>query len=202
MEIDRRKSYKSSGDKFSFPIMMPNFDHFEFGSVTPPSFPDSPADHLFSNGKLLPHTYPLQSPNNLPYSRSSSCTSSKGSLMSSQSSSTNSRSSTSCSSARTSTSEVPLERRPPPEAGYGAGRREKIVRPAVMNCRYQYGSSQQWQLIAAVPVLKKQASSRSKKIDTGVDRKVEGCKVSKSWCGGRILKSFMSACKECHAIKT
>ncbi|KAL6999544.1 hypothetical protein U1Q18_000704 [Sarracenia purpurea var. burkii] len=63
MENSRRKN--SSGDKFSFPIMpiqdqlqLPELEfEFKFGCVAPGS-PNSPADHLFFNGRLLPHAFP------------------------------------------------------------------------------------------------------------------------------------------------
>ncbi|KAL3638436.1 hypothetical protein CASFOL_017807 [Castilleja foliolosa] len=86
-------------DKFSFPVIIPgpDDDHFEFGCAT------TPADHLFANGKLLPHVFPIQTgpiTNYYSFSRSTSSVSSKD--YSSVSSRSNSRSS---SSARTSTSE-------------------------------------------------------------------------------------------------
>ncbi|KAL2506992.1 uncharacterized protein Fot_30639 [Forsythia ovata] len=77
---------------------------FEFECVTPKT-PDSPADHLFLNVRLLPHIFPLKSANSFNYSRSTSSISSKDSLMSSRSNGTNNRRSN-CSSARTSTSEA------------------------------------------------------------------------------------------------
>ncbi|KAL2245439.1 uncharacterized protein LOC105165400 [Sesamum indicum] len=214
MENRRRQNSSSSGEMFSFPVINPRGlepDQFEFGSVTTPGSPNSPADHLFSNGKLLPHVFPVQPPNGYSFSRSTSRTSSigsKDSLMSSRSNSTNSRSS--CSSARTSTSEANSERRLSPVDGNFPGRisvrkERNVTRPS----QYQYGSCQRWQLIAAAPVLKHQGS-RSRKVEV-LERK--GSKKSrenidgdpggaKSWFGRRILKSFVSACKECHAIKT
>ncbi|KAI3457437.1 hypothetical protein Pfo_014100 [Paulownia fortunei] len=215
MENHRRKN-SSSGDKFSFPVVIPtgpdNIDQFEFGCVTTPGSPNSPADHLFLNGKLLPHVFPTQTPNSFSYSRSTSRTSSissKDSLTSSRSNSTNSRSSN-CSSARTSTSEAASERRLSSNDGNVPGRMSvrKDRNKPVLGSQYQYGSSQRWQLIAAAPVLKHQGS-RSRKVEI-LERK--GSKKSrpidedpdgpKSWFGRKILKSFVSACKECHAIQT
>ncbi|KAL1537765.1 hypothetical protein AAHA92_30249 [Salvia divinorum] len=200
-----------SGDKFSFPVI--SQDEFEFGSVASPASPNSPADRLFANGKLLPHAFPVQAASafSYSYSRSTSRASSKdySSLMSSRSNSTNSRTSTSTSSsARTSTSEA-SERRPLRArdhyyggAGAAAGRRERAVRsPVVMSCQYQYGASRRWQLIAAAPALKQRGSPssgarRASESAAVADRK--GAKKSKSnW-----FKRFVSACQECHAIKT
>ncbi|XP_057766561.1 uncharacterized protein LOC130987018 [Salvia miltiorrhiza] len=181
MQMNSRTKRSSSGDKFSFPVINQDSDEFEFTS------PNSPADRFFSNGKLLPHAFPVQTHNSFSYSRSTSI-GSKDSLMSSRS---NSRSSTST-SARTSTSEA-SERR-----------RERSVRPAAMSCQCQ---SRRWQLIAAAPVLKHHGS-RSTRTETAVDRKASrgadgGChKGSKSWFKSNFLKSFVSACQECHAIKT
>ncbi|KAL8512233.1 hypothetical protein ACS0TY_018618 [Phlomoides rotata] len=187
----------SSGDMFSFPI--PDSDQ--------PGSPNSPADHLFFNGKLLPLSFPIPTPNSLFYSRSTSRTSSKDSLMSSRS---NSRSS----SARTSTSEAASERKliiSSCNDDFGrsmSGRRER-KKPAVS---YHYESSRRRQLFAAAPVLKQQGSrslrkakilernGNKKSSSGGVDSKDSG--ATKSWSGWNVLKLFVSACQECHAIKT
>ncbi|KAG8386342.1 hypothetical protein BUALT_Bualt03G0138900 [Buddleja alternifolia] len=216
MENPRRK-HSSSGDKFSFPITIKHSDQFEFGCVTTPGSPNSPADHLFFNGKLLPHVFPTQTTSHnfscsRSTSRTSSISSSKDSLMSSRSNSTNSRSSN-CSSARTSTSDQASERKTASFDGNIPARtsvRKERNRPG-LGSQYQYGSSQRWQLMAAAPVLKHQGS-RSRKIDHVLDRKGskkssgvdidENCNDGKLWFGKRILKSFVSACKECHAIET
>ncbi|XP_073159162.1 uncharacterized protein [Henckelia pumila] len=229
MENIRRRNYAiSPDDKFSFPVMIPGqqniSDQFEFGCVTSPVSPNSPADHLFSNGRLLPHVFPIQtSANNhnihgySSYSRSTSRTSSTGSkdsLMSSRSNSTNSRSSN-CSSARTSTS-TDQYYYSNPELRKAAAKKEirhhHVIRPPVLNAHecQLHGSSQKWQFIAAAPVLKHQGS-RSRKADHVLEPK--GSRKSKRidedhgagvkpWFGKRVLKSFVSACKECHAIKT
>lgn len=182
-------------------------DQFEFGCVTTtPGSPCSPADHFFSNGKLLPHVFPTHK--NISYSRSTSrtssiSTSSRDSFMSSRSNSTNSRNST-CSSARSSISEVmndknrfAPDRNAPGRKSVDKGRKSNA-------CQYQYGASQKWQFIAAAPVLRHQGS-RSRKVETTLHR--NGSKKtstgSKKPCfGRRILKAFVSACQECHAIKT
>ncbi|XP_042031098.1 uncharacterized protein LOC121777810 [Salvia splendens] len=205
METNRRAKRIPSGDMFSFLVI--NQDEFEFGSVASPASPNSPADRLFANGKLLPHAFPVQAGNAFSYysySRSTSRASSKdySSLMSSRSNSTNSRTSTS-SSARTSTSDA-SERRPLRARDhhyYGAGRRERAVRsPVVMSCQYQYGASRRWQLIAAEPALKQRgspsSSAASDQNGAVADRK--GANKSKSnW-----FKRVVTACQECHAIKT
>ncbi|CAI9773506.1 unnamed protein product [Fraxinus pennsylvanica] len=170
---------------------------FEFECVTPKT-PDSPADHLFLNGRLLPHVFPLQSENSFIYSRS---TSSKNSLMSSRSNSTNSRRSN-CSSARTSTSEA-SER----EVPNGAKIPSKL--PAnTAAFTLPYGSSRRWQFIAPAPVLMHQGS-RSRKAADSVERpKSKSRKQGKNgsdlggWFGRRALRYFVSSCKECHAIRT
>ncbi|PIN15737.1 hypothetical protein CDL12_11633 [Handroanthus impetiginosus] len=200
---NRRRKTSSSGDKFSFPVTIPlaaeDSDQFEFGFVTAPGSPNSPADHLFYNGKLLPHVFPIQTTNNcnLSYSRSTSRTSSKDSLMSSRSNSTNSRSSN-CSSARTSYSEASSERRiSSADRNILPGRpstgRKERNRP-VLSSQYQ------WQLIAAAPVLKHQGS-KARKVERNGSNKKSGEETKPSF-GKRILKSFVSTCKECHAIKT
>jgi hypothetical protein len=114
--MENRRKRSGSGEIFSFPSTpTPDQDSdFEFGSITPDSpstdpYKNSPADHLFFNGRLLPHAFPVQTPNiiTIDNSRSTSRTSSissKDSLRSSRSNSTNSRSS-SCSSGRTSSSD-------------------------------------------------------------------------------------------------
>ncbi|KAL8223689.1 hypothetical protein R6Q57_019164 [Mikania cordata] len=100
MENHQRYKRSSSGDNFTFPTMSPD------------SETDSElADHLFSNGKLLLHTFPLQPRSLTSCNLSRTCSvSSKDSLLSSRSTSTNSRSSSSssCSSARTSISEASM----------------------------------------------------------------------------------------------
>ncbi|KAL2472684.1 hypothetical protein Fot_48420 [Forsythia ovata] len=169
---------------------------FEFECVTPKT-PDSPADHLFLNGRLLPHVFPLQSANSFNYSRSTSSISSNDSLMSSRSNSTNSRRSN-CSSARTSTSEASIRK---------SLNREKFPDKSLANT-LQYASSRRWQFIAPAPVLMHQGSrSRSSKAAESVEKSKSGKQVKngidlRGGFGRRVLRSFVSACKECHAIKT
>lgn len=180
MESCGTRNDGSSGDMFSFPIPL--------GQDS--DQPGSPADHLFLNGKLLPHFFPVPTPSNLSYSRSTSRTSSKGSLMSSRSNSTNSSSS----SARTSTSEAASERKL-----ISCERRERKKLPSY----HHYESCQRWQLFAAPPQGPRSRSrSRSLKKGKIVGKGTKKGVDSKSWFGWKILKLFVSACKECHAIKT
>ncbi|VVA16680.1 PREDICTED: probable membrane-associated kinase regulator [Prunus dulcis] len=120
--MENRRQKSTSGDTFSFPStpIHEQDSDFEFGCFTPDSASstdpckDSPADHLFFNGRLLPHAFPFQpisngfmgvDSNSRRTSRMSSI-SSKDSIMSSRSNSTNSRSSSCSSSARTSSSDL------------------------------------------------------------------------------------------------
>lgn len=64
MEDDRQKTTSSGETKPETTSSLSSSSDFEFGSLTPSSpsqdpFSDhSPADHLFLNGRLLPHTFP------------------------------------------------------------------------------------------------------------------------------------------------
>ncbi|KAM7498685.1 hypothetical protein LguiA_023099 [Lonicera macranthoides] len=190
METTTHRQKNGSRDKFSFPII----DEFEFTSTTPNS-PNSPADHLFFNGILLPHTFPSQPTNpSTFYSRSTSRTSSvssKDSLLSSRSNSYNSRSS-SCSSARSSISEGSWEQRKKTgERNRGGG---------------QFGySSKRWQFIAPAPVLSQQVSRRRNGGSGVGEVRVKGGggggEEKRGWWGRRFFRSFLSACRECHAIE-
>ncbi|GMY31863.1 Membrane-associated kinase regulator [Fagus crenata] len=210
MENRRRRS-RGSGDMFSFPST-PTQDQdsdFEFGSITPDSpssdpYKNSPADHVFFNGRLLPHAFPIQPANRIidnsrsTTSRTSSI-SSKDSLRSSRSNSTNSRSS-SCSSARTSSSDN--------------SERKLLYKTTFLRDRYHgnkvfsaqaYGSSQRWQYITHVPVLSRESSRRKKVESMGKEvrtkKQTEKRKGASSWFGWKFLWWFVSACKECHAME-
>lgn len=225
METRRRKS--SSGDAFSFPSTPIHDDDsdqyqdssFEFGCVTPDSpssdpFKDSPADHLFFNGRLLPHAFPLQPvsnglvvvDNNSRFTSRTSSLRSKDSLMSSRSNSSNSRSSSCSSSARTS---------------YSDGSERKLIyrgRTKTINKAVSgqvYGSSQRWQFITPVPAASSslsRESSRRRKTEVVVNNEESirakkqaggggGQVVVKQQLGRRLFRWFVSACKECHAIE-
>ncbi|KAL1821548.1 hypothetical protein ACET3Z_016417 [Daucus carota] len=191
-------------------------NEFEFELVTPGS-PDSPADHLFLNGRLLPHDFPCPptksfSLNSTTLSRTMSRTSSvssKDSLMSSRSNSTNSRSSSSsCStSARTSTSDV-SERRVLMSRSRSARKRPEVYVANRPSLSKQYGS---WQYVTQTPVLTRKVS-RKHKADTEIQqaskRKKQGGKAKQQAVKGkriagffwRFFRWFVSTCNECHAI--
>ncbi|KAM1057535.1 hypothetical protein ACFX1X_031145 [Malus domestica] len=229
MENRRKKS--SSADAFSFPST-PIHDqdsNFEFGCFTPDSASstgpckDSPADHLFLNGRLLPHAFPFQPISNgfmvvdnisRRTSRTSSI-SSKDSLMSSRSNSTNSRSSSCSSSARTSSSDN--------------SERKFVYRSKLSSDRYKgnkpnnnisshqvYGNSQRWQFITAVPVPASLSRNNSRKKVIKVDqleRKGKSVKAKKNsrvktvvfrrrfLYGRRFFRWLVSTCKKCHAME-
>ncbi|XP_057461798.1 probable membrane-associated kinase regulator 1 [Actinidia eriantha] len=184
----RRKN--SFGDKFSFPIQV-NQD-FEFGCLTPGS-PNSPADHLFFNGRLLPHAFPFQ-PVTRSASRTSSTGRSKDSLLSSRS---NSRSSSCSNSARTSTSTDSTGRRSVllhhhPKQLVTSEKKQAVLVG-------QYGGSQRWQFITVAPTMSHQVSRRRK---AEIPMKKAGDQsCESSWFGRRFLSWFVGACKECHAIR-
>ncbi|GAB4849484.1 hypothetical protein Ancab_004278 [Ancistrocladus abbreviatus] len=191
-------------------------DEFEFGCITPSpplddSNKDSPADQFFMNGKLLPHSFPKRggygSDNSRMTSRTSS-TGSKDSLMWSRSNSTNSRSSN-CSSARTSSSEV-SERRMLQNRIAGQHRRSALGQKCEDQFyKYQHGSSQRWQFIAAAPVLDPSLSRRRRSSSTEFmqgklsPRKEGSDHDHEKRCGWqRILRSVVKTCKACHAMET
>lgn len=227
--MDNRRKKSSSGDTFSFPstpVHEQDSEDFEFGCFTPDSASsdpckDSPADHLFFNGKLLPHAFPFQPNNNgmllfLDHSRRTSRTSSISSkdslsLMSSRSNSTNSRSSTSScsSSARTSSSDN-SERKLMYHHHYSR------TTPFRSSDRYKtgggaqlYGSSQRWQFITPVPTLSRDSSVKKKveiaaagKGKTNKAKKKRKVKVVRRrrlcW---RFFRWLVSACIKCHAME-
>ncbi|KAF3442018.1 hypothetical protein FNV43_RR15934 [Rhamnella rubrinervis] len=223
METLRRKS--GSGEAFSFPStpIQDEDDNdqyqdssFEFGCVTPDSpssdpFKDSPADHLFFNGRLLPHSFPFQPvnsglvvvDNDSRFTSRTSSISSKDSLMSSRS---NSRSSSCSSSARTSHSDGS-------ERKLMYHGRTKTINKGISG--QLYGSSQRWQFITPVPAssssLSRESSRRRKTEDVANNEEAIRVKkqagsgggqvVVKQQLGRRLFRWFVSACKECHAIE-
>ncbi|KAL8131521.1 hypothetical protein AgCh_007447 [Apium graveolens] len=203
-------------DKVSKPEKPVQDHEFEFELVTPKS-PNSPADHLFLNGRLLPHDFPcppmkslsLNTTMSRTMSRTSSV-SSKDSLMSSRSNSTNSRSSSSsCStSARTSTSDV-SERRVLMNRSRSARKKQDVYIANRPSLSRQYGS---WQYVTQTPVLTRK-TSRKNKADTDIQqgskrKKQDDDKGKKQGANGkrsggffwRFFRWFVSACNECHAI--
>ncbi|KAL7218279.1 hypothetical protein ACSBR2_011536 [Camellia fascicularis] len=198
MESHRNKTISS--DKFSFPsTRIEEESEFEFGSLTITTrTPSSSADHLFFNGRLLPHSFPISNPTqptNTPYSRSSST---------SRSSMSSSRSNSSSSSARTSISEPSSsssdQRKPLNRASKVVAVKMPVVAREMVR---QYGSAKRWQFIAAAPELSHQVSRRRKaevEVEEGLRGKKEGGEKAVG-CGWRFFRSVASACKECHAIK-
>ncbi|KAL9670810.1 hypothetical protein QQ045_008368 [Rhodiola kirilowii] len=200
------------------------FDHSAAGSSDSPGSPykDSPADHLFRNGILLPHTFPVQpmyyyygSDQRTNYQRSASRTSSVGSkdsLISSRSNSTNSRSSSCSSSARTSLSADSSSERKllyyNAMKGYHHQKRP-LQQPVLLD--QVYGSSRRWQFLTPVPVpvMTQEISLRPKKLK---DRPQEEAKAKRriktkkktsagSWSILRFFCYVLSVCRECHALE-
>lgn len=202
---------------------------FEFSGSVSPGSPKSPADHLFFNGRLLPHYFPCQPASNInspiSFSRSTSRTSSassRDSLWSSRSNSTNSRSSCS-SSARTSTSES-SERK---LINQGRNSAFAMYRNSSNNMNsyttLYTGVSPKWQFIVTpAPVVKKkhqfsspvtkkkgqfvsksheQSAKRRNKIKSRKQRKENGKRKVRFWFLPRVFRKFLSACRECHAME-
>ncbi|XP_022753648.1 uncharacterized protein LOC111301948 [Durio zibethinus] len=192
----KSQARSSSGEIFSIPST-PNQLHdseFEFGCFKQDSpsqgpYRTSPADHLFFNGRLLPHAFPLQ-PTTMVATDHDSCVtrrtssiSSKHSLMSSRNNSTNSRSS--CSNARTSSS-------------------DNSVRVILY-----HGKSMQY--ITPVPVLKRVVSRRknsgvvvkealrAKKQGDHHQERSTGRGMSRSCL--RLFRLFLLAYRECHTME-
>ncbi|XP_028793000.1 uncharacterized protein LOC114748714 [Neltuma alba] len=211
-----RHNNGSGGDSFSFPST-PNqdscagddVDDFEFGSLTPDSPSSdpsraSPADHIFFNGRLLPHSFPPLQPHPtiLLYdhnSRAVSRTSSKNSrsmVLSSRSNSTNSRSS-SCSSARTSSSDSSERRLFYSRVSSSGGR------PCQGNNKMAYGCSQRWQYITPVPAtaLSRDSSLRRKGKKEDFVNKKKKREDQRFPFGRRLFRWIVMACKECHALE-
>ncbi|KAI4322963.1 hypothetical protein L6164_022608 [Bauhinia variegata] len=212
MDKENRREEKNSGDTFSFPSTPNQDSDFEFGSLTPSSPSSdpcrtSPADHLFSNGRLLPHSFPFQhSPttvyDNYSHFRATTCRTSsigsKDSLVTSRSNSTSSRSS-SCSSARTSSSDS-SERKLFYNKFANTSRCQGKSKTA--SAHRIYGSSRRWQYITPVPALNRDASRRRK----GEQNRKEAVKRKKQTkgtfkFGRRILRWLMMTCRECHAME-
>ncbi|KAJ0801623.1 hypothetical protein HanPI659440_Chr03g0119311 [Helianthus annuus] len=201
METHRRQKANSTGDIFTFPSMSHDLKS-----------ESELADQLFSNGKLLHHSFPVQPtnftvPKSLILSRTSSI-SSKGSLMSSRSnssnSSSNSNSNSSCSSARTSTSEAsPRKKLSTTNQGRSVAVKSSNISHRFPNKEWQarnycdkYGHSQRWQFISPVPVLNRRNSTKKRKGRKGKRER----DVRKGVCR-RFFGWLVSTCQECHAIE-
>lgn len=206
----------SSDDGFSFPSTPVHDFEFEFSS---PSSKNSPADHLFFNGKLLPHSFPSQKTNSILMGSFASRTSSESSkdssyssLMSSRSNSSNSSSS----SARTSYSSADYSERRHlyhsklPSIKAGRSSMERYKPPSNKDVVAQLYGSQRWQFITPpVPSLSRETSSRRRRSPEQAVIKEEKSskeakkktKKKKSLCR-RFFESFMAGCKQCHAMET
>jgi len=221
MEENHHQKTSSREYIFSFPSTPGTLDQdsdFEFGCLTPDSpscdpNKNSPADHLFFNGRLLPHSFPVlrqQQPTTMllidniyrATSRASSV-SCKDSLMSSRSNSTNS-SRSSVSSARTSSSDNSERRRL-----YNSITSTKTPLASKVVMAQLYGSSQRWQHIMPVPtaVLKREDSRRKSGgilVKEGLvsnKKQVKKGKRERSGLWRRFFMSFLVACRECHAME-
>ncbi|XP_019412712.1 PREDICTED: uncharacterized protein LOC109325021 [Lupinus angustifolius] len=218
MDNDKsRRKNSISGDSFSFPSTPNQDSEFEFGSLTPDSPSSdpcrtSPADKLFFNGRLQPHSFPVIFHRPIGPAIATSHTSSissKDSLVSSRSNSTNS----SRSSARTSSSDN-SERRlfhnkvsVSLTSSYSKGS-YTVNRSVALGHNKQYRCSRRWQYITPVPALNRDASKR-RSGDMKQRKKEEGKKRRKkkkvSRVGlrfvRRILRWFVITCRECHAME-
>ncbi|XP_048612981.1 uncharacterized protein LOC125586987 [Brassica napus] len=190
---------------------------FEFGSLTPSSpsqdSENSPADHLFFNGRLLPHVFPAPN-NNTRWSISRTT-----SEHISRSTSTNSRSSFGSSSNSSSTSNYsprtssfngnnistinhrPLDLKPTTSIYGETVNTTNMVKTSL----YRSYSSQRWQYITPAPVKRSggiRVGGRKKKKAARIRKKAEerrGSRVMKWW--RRILMAAIFACRECHALE-
>ncbi|CAH8260562.1 unnamed protein product [Arabidopsis lyrata] len=206
---------------------------FEFGSLTPTSpsqdsfTENSPADHLFFNGRLLPHSFPAAS--SIYTKRSISSTTSE---YTSRSSSTNSRSSFGSNSSSTSQSprtsscninknnspnnQEPLDLKPPisrcgktvnttNNSSYSSPQyKRRKATEMVTASLYRSYSSQRWQYVTPVPVKMSgviRVGGRKKKA-ARVRKETEerrGSRVMKLW--RKLLMAAIFACRECHALE-
>ncbi|XP_010465474.1 PREDICTED: uncharacterized protein LOC104745819 [Camelina sativa] len=194
---------------------------FEFGSLTPSSpsqdsfDENSPADHLFFNGRLLPHAFPaassiytkrsISSRSNSTNSRSSFGSNSSSASHSPRTSSCNVGSNNNSASAITHIHNKPLDIKPPSsKCGKTVNSTRTKATEIVTASLYRSYSSQRWQYITPVPVKMSggiRVGGRKKKVTrvrkkTGVSR---GSRVMKLW--RRILMAAIFACRECHALE-
>ncbi|CAI8606938.1 unnamed protein product [Vicia faba] len=184
---DSSSKNRTTNDSFSFPSTPNQEDSdFEFGSLTPdsPSCTTSPADQLFFNGRLQPHSFPL---NHV----TTTSIGSKDSLLSSRSNSTNS----SCSSARTSSSDTS-------ERKLFHNRVKLSSRSFARPVQQSYGCSQRWQYIMPVPAgLNRDASKRRKQKQAKRKEKKKMKKRVSLQFVRRIFRWFFIACRQCHAME-
>lgn len=209
MESPHHRKNSSSDDKFSFPTLPPaDPQTFLFGSSLTSN---SPADHLFSDGKLLPHSFPpsITTAHLLPRSGIDSSLSSR-----SNSYSGSSRSGSGCSSARTSTSDASAAAERKIFCRHAAKIAAKTATAArgdeyIWN-QYQakkpvliphYGSSRRWQFITPAPALRHQNSSRPRKGKFNErEYYYEKKRKNSGSCSGGFFRWMVSGCKGCHAM--
>ncbi|VVA97701.1 unnamed protein product [Arabis nemorensis] len=206
---------------------------FEFGSLTPSSpsqdscTENSPADHLFFNGRLLPHVFPAASNNTIKrsislttseYTSRSNSTNSRSSICSNSSSASYSPRTSSCTGTNNNYSPInhkPLGLKPPVsrsgktvnpinKSSYSLPQcKRKKATEMVRVCLYRSYSSQRWQYIIPAPVKRKggiRVGGR-KKAAARMRKKAEeirGNRVMKWWRG--ILMAAIFACRKCHAL--
>ncbi|KAM7250574.1 hypothetical protein ACFE04_022457 [Oxalis oulophora] len=198
-----KKIQSANNDKLSFPYTenKKQDSEFEFGFIltqpySPSSdhFSPSPADHLFLNGKLLPHSFPFQPPsiNRVATIRTNSISSKDSFSMSSRSSSSGSaRTSSSSSSCDSSERKMFLHN-------------NNYNRVGSFN-KSSTSTNKRWQYITQVPAagLKRENSSRGRHLAPGGTRVMikKGNSERKGGPLWRILRSFLLACRECHAME-
>ncbi|XP_010502680.1 PREDICTED: uncharacterized protein LOC104779941 [Camelina sativa] len=192
---------------------------FEFGSLTPSSpsqdsfNENSPADHLFFNGRLLPHAFPAASSMYTKQSISSrsNSTNSRSSFGSNSSSASHSPRTSSCNVGCNNNSPIthihnkPLDIKPPnSKCCKTVNSTRRKATEIVTASLYRSYSSQRWQYITPVPVKMSggiRVGGRKKKV-ARVRKKTEerrGSRVMKLW--RRILMAAIFACRECHALE-
>lgn len=209
-----------SFEDFSLPEMVISQDdhdlEFKFCSVIEPgSSPDAPADHLFLNGRLVPHDFPCSSSKSLNLvSRSTSWGSSRDGSEFSSSSRSNSgsssqRSSSSGYSSITSTSDVISETKVLRQARRPRSSRAPEIYKVHKNVSTLEHGSRKWEFIAAAPVLTGNVLHKNRKLKERNRAEVSDQKVSKAQKEGRstgrwrrFFCMFVSACNEFHAIES
>ncbi|KAL0900045.1 hypothetical protein Bca101_084006 [Brassica carinata] len=194
---------------------------FEFGSLTPSSpsqdsfTENSPADHLFFNGRLLPHVF--QAPNNntrwsisrttnehISRSNSTNSRSSFGSSSNSSSTSNHSPRTSSFNGNNNTTINVK-----PPTSIYGENVNTTKIKTVetVKASLYRSYSSQRWQYITPAPVKRsggirvggRKKNKKAARIRKKAEGRRRGSRVMKWW--RRILTAAIFACRECHALE-
>ncbi|PIA35188.1 hypothetical protein AQUCO_03600090v1 [Aquilegia coerulea] len=187
---------------------------FEFNCITPDS-PSSdpeqhfPADFLFFNGRLQPHSFPFQfNDNKIDYSRSPSRTSSINSSSFTTSRSNSSNSGSSCNSARTSSSEY-RDKKPMYSTNDDTNTTMARLHSSTMKPDkvQPYGSRQRWQFMKPAPVLmipaeipRRRSSEAAVHQQSRLNKQVEK-KHESSWFIIRLLRSILTLCRECHALE-